>query len=61
MTKHTPFKLVYGQEEVVPMDYIVPRLRIAAYIDMDESDVFQDRFVKLLEMEENHFIAYFYH
>ncbi len=40
LTKKTPFNLVYDQQEVVPMEYIVHSLRIATYIDMDESGVF---------------------
>lgn len=36
---HTPFKLVYGQKVVVPIEYIVPSLRIVAFTDMDYSSV----------------------
>jgi hypothetical protein len=32
----TPFRLVYGQEEVVPLDYLIPSLRIATITDMTE-------------------------
>ena len=31
---HTPFKLAYGQEVVMPMEYIVPSLRIVALTNM---------------------------
>jgi hypothetical protein len=41
----TPFKLVYGLEAVVPMEYFVPRLRIPAIIDMDDIGVVQERLV----------------
>jgi hypothetical protein len=34
LTMQTPFKLVYGLEVVVPMEYMVPSLRIVAFIDM---------------------------
>ena len=34
ITGYTPFLLVYGQESIVPMEYIVPSLRIAAIIEM---------------------------
>jgi hypothetical protein len=34
---HTPFKLVYGQEAVVPLEFLVPRLRIAAITQMTET------------------------
>jgi hypothetical protein len=39
----TPFKLVYGLEDIVPMEYLVPRLRIATFIDMDDTGVVQER------------------
>jgi hypothetical protein len=42
MTMKTPFKLVYGLESMVPMEYLVPSLIIVAFIDMN---VFQDKFV----------------
>ena len=29
LTRHTPFNLVYGQEAIMPMEYILPSLRIA--------------------------------
>ena len=34
LTGHTPFRLAYGQEVVMPMEYIVPSLKIATLIDM---------------------------
>jgi hypothetical protein len=39
MTMETPFKLVYGLEAVVPMEYLVPRLRITTFIGMDDTGV----------------------
>jgi hypothetical protein len=41
MTMQTPFKLVYVQEAVVPMEYLVPSLRIATFIGMDGIGVVQ--------------------
>ena len=35
----TPFRLVYGQEVVMPMEYIVPSLRVVAIIEMTDVDV----------------------
>jgi hypothetical protein len=35
--------LVYGLEIVVPMEYLVPSLRIVAFIDMDDTDVVHER------------------
>jgi transposase InsO family protein len=37
LTTHTPFNLVYGLEAVVPMEYLVPSLRIATFIGMDDT------------------------
>ena len=41
LTGQTPFKLVYGQEAVMPMDYIVPSLCIAALTCMDVAKVLE--------------------
>jgi hypothetical protein len=56
----TPFKLVYGLEAVVPMEYLVPSLRIATVTDMDDTGVVQERLVQLVELEEYQFIAGFH-
>ena len=36
LTGHTHFRLVYGQEAIMPMEYIVPRLRIYTFTEMDD-------------------------
>jgi transposase InsO family protein len=36
LTGHTPFKLVYGQEAVVPLECLVPILRVEAITQMTE-------------------------
>jgi hypothetical protein len=36
LTGHTPFKLVYGQEAMVPLEVLVPILRVAAITHMME-------------------------
>jgi hypothetical protein len=43
LTMQTPFKLVYGLEAVVPMEYLVPSLRITTFIDMDDTGAVQER------------------
>jgi transposase InsO family protein len=43
LTTQTPFKLLYGLEAMVPMEYLVPSLRIAAFIVMDDTNAIQDR------------------
>jgi hypothetical protein len=47
-------------EEVVPMEYVVPNLRIEAFTGMDDSDVVQDRLAQLLELKEDRFIVGFH-
>jgi transposase InsO family protein len=56
----TPFKLVYGLEAVVSMEYLVPSLRITTFIDMDDTDVVKERLVELAKLEEDQFIAGFH-
>jgi transposase InsO family protein len=60
LTMQTPFKLVYGLKVVVPMEYLVPRLRIVAFIDMDDTGTVQERLADLVELEEDRFIAGFH-
>jgi hypothetical protein len=56
----TPFKLVYGLEAFVPMEYLVPSLRIAAFTYMDDTGIVQERLAQLVELEEDRFIAGFH-
>jgi hypothetical protein len=60
LTMQTPFKLVYGLEAVVLMEYLVPRLRITAFTSMDDTGTVQERLAQLLELEEDIFIAGFH-
>ena len=53
----TPFKLVYGQEAVIHMDYIVPILRIAVATGMDDAMSLEERAVELIQLEEDCFIV----
>jgi hypothetical protein len=41
-TMQSPFKLVYGLELVVPMEYLVPSIRIITFIGLDDTGVVQD-------------------
>jgi transposase InsO family protein len=60
LTTQTPFKLVYGQEAVIPMEYLVISLRIATFIGMDDTYVVQDKLAQLMELEEDRFIVGFH-
>jgi hypothetical protein len=57
----TPFKLVYGLEAVVPMEYLVTSLRITAFIGMDDTGAIQERLSQLVELEEDKFVLGFHH
>ena len=56
----TPFSLVYGQEAVMPMEYIIPSLRIAQITEMADADTMNNRLAQLLALEEYIFIAGFH-
>jgi hypothetical protein len=42
------------------MEYLVPSLRITAFMDMDDTGVVQERLTQLVELEEDRFIAGFH-
>eukprot|EP00253_Pinus_taeda_P028598 PITA_28598 len=60
MTFHTAFRLVYEQEVVIRMEYIVPSLNIATFIDMVDLNIMEERMAQLLSLEEDRFIAGFH-
>ena len=59
LTMKTPFKLVYGLEVVVSMEYLVSSLRIVAFTDMDDTGIVCERLAQLVELEDR-FIAGFH-
>ena len=60
LTGHMPFSLVYRQEAVMPMEYILPSLRIAQITGMTDIDMVHERLAQLLALEEDRFIAGFH-
>ena len=60
LTGHTPFSLVYGQEAIMPMEYIIPSLRIAQITEMADTDTMNEILAQLLALEEDIFIAVFH-
>ena len=56
LTGHTPFKLAYGQEVVMPMEYIVPSLRVVVVTDMTNEDTLKERLLHLPSLEEHRFM-----
>ena len=43
----TPFRLVYDQDVVIPMEYIVPNLRIVVFIDMSDTSAVEEGLLQL--------------
>ena len=60
LTGQTPFRLAYGQEVVMPMEYIVPSLKIIALTDMEDEEIVSGRLLNLVGLEEDWFVARFH-
>ena len=60
LTGQTPFKLAYGQAAIMPMEYIVSSLKIAALIDLVDEETVEERLLHLLELEEDRFVVGFH-
>eukprot|EP00253_Pinus_taeda_P030377 PITA_30377 len=56
----TPFRLVYGVETVMPMEYIVPSLYIVAFTGITDRVALEERLAQLAELEEERFMAGFH-
>lgn len=57
LTNHTPFRLVYGKEVVMPLEYIVTSLRIAITTCMSDDHSLQQWLDELMELEEDRLMA----
>ena len=51
--------ILYGKGFAVPIEFIVPSLRIATFTSMDDSSAKEEHMSQLLELEEDKFIAGF--
>ena len=60
LTSKTPFWLLYGEEAVMLMEYILPSLRIVAITEMVDSNIMEEWLVQLLVSEEDLFLAGFH-
>ena len=60
LTGQRPFKLAYGQEVMMPMEYIVPSLKIAALTDLADKETVNERLLNLVELEEDRFVVGFH-
>jgi hypothetical protein len=56
----TPFRLVYGQEAVVPLEFLVPILRVATITNITERGAVQESLSQLMLMEEDRILAGFH-
>ena len=56
----TPFILVYGQEAVMPMEFIVPSLRVIAMTNLTYTNAIRRRLEELMKLVEDIFIAGFH-
>ena len=52
--------MVYGVEAVMPMEYIVPSLRITVLTWMTNREALEERLAQLEELEEEWFFAGFH-
>jgi hypothetical protein len=43
LARKTPFRLVYGKEAMMPMDFILPSFCIASITDISDSSTIEDR------------------
>jgi len=60
LTRETSFKLVYGMEVVMMMEYIVTSLCITTFIGMMDHRALEERLENLIELEEDRFITRFH-
>jgi hypothetical protein len=55
------FQLVYGQEKMIPMEFIVPSLHIAAITEISDIGAIEERLAQLFQLEEDRFLIGFHH
>jgi transposase InsO family protein len=60
LTGNTLFRLVYGQESVVPLEFLVPSMCVETITNMTERGIVQERLSQLMEMEEEKILAGFH-
>jgi hypothetical protein len=60
LTGQTPFRLVYGREAVVPLEFLVPSLCVASITNITERGIVKEILNQLMEMEEDRILARFH-
>jgi hypothetical protein len=56
----TPFRFLYGQEAVVPLEFLVPSLHVVTIKNMTERGTVQERLRQLMIMEEDRILTSFH-
>lgn len=56
-TGHTPFQLMFGQEAVVPVEFMISSLRIALENKLGDMESLRERLYKLNKLEEKWLLA----
>jgi hypothetical protein len=49
----TPFRLVYGKEVVMPMEFILPIFHIVVITDLSDSGTIEERLSQFVQLEED--------
>lgn len=60
LTGKMPLRMVYGKEEIMPMECIIPSMRITKITNMVDLDIMEECVAQLATLEEYHFIANFH-
>lgn len=60
LTGKTTFRLVYEQEALIPMEYIMPSLQITIVIEMEYRNMMEECLALLLALKEDHFLVGFH-
>lgn len=55
-----PFRLIYGMEFLMSMEYIVPSLRMAMLTGMMDCGALEETLTQLQELKEERFLASFH-
>lgn len=56
----TTFRLVYGVETLMPMEYIMPSIRITTFIGVVDREDLEEWLAQLMELEEDRFLVGFH-
>ena len=53
----TPFKLVHGKEELLPMEYIVLSFHIVEMTGINDEASLEEHLAQLMQLEEDCFVT----